>query len=208
MTDFKTEFDRYYEKALSVLEHSGSTDEVYTYITGIADEDYRDSTFTKVASFLAEQRDLKNAIRFCDAIQGAVERADALIDIGRLLVKHNSLDSAKELFRKAVEAAGKVRNHTYDAAAILLQAADELERLGQRGEALDLLHRAVELAKPTPQNFEAGKILRGCARVLARWNRLDEAAEVARAIELPQLRQTASEEIRGGGKWPVNPGVN
>ena len=206
MPDFETEFDRYYANALDVLRRSGSIDEAYAYIRSITDDDYRNSTFSKVASFLGERGELAEALRFCISIVKPLERTDALFDLSRVLVKQHSYDAAKGIFRKTVAAAEAIEGYTCDTAAILLQVAEELEQMGEQTEALDLLHRAIELAKPRPQDFGAGKTLRGCARALAKWNRLAEAVEVAEEIELPQLRATALEEIHGRGNWPVRPG--
>ncbi len=93
---------------------------------------------------------------------------------------------------------------------MFLQVADQLERLGSKDEALTLVYRALELAKPIPQDFEASKTLRGCARILARWDRLSEAIRAAEAIDSrwSALRETTLEEVQGRGQWPVHPGSN
>lgn len=203
--NFENEFDRYYKKALEVIRRGGSTADVYKHIDSISDDDYRNSTFGKMASFLVYRGELDEALRFCNAIQRPLVRADALFEVARVLVNNHFPDKARLVFRKVIETASAIKDYTYDTAAIFVQVADELERLGEKSEALDLVHRAINLAKPKPQPFEAGKALRGCARILAQWNRLPEAIEVAKTIELPELRETALEEIHGGGQWPVHP---
>jgi tetratricopeptide (TPR) repeat protein len=209
MPDFETEFDRYYAKALGLLQRSGSTAEVYEYICAIDDDDYRARTFDRLAQFLAGQGNLAEALRYCAAIGRPLEHADALFEVGRVLRRKNDFNEAKRVFERAVETVGAVERGE-DKAAVLLQVADQLERLEHKDEALTLVYRAVELAKPIPQNFEASKTLRGCARILARWNRLSEAIRVAESIDSrwSALRETALEEVQGRGQWPVQPGVN
>ena len=209
MPDFETEFDKYYTKALDLLRRNGSTAEVYEYIRSIDDDDYRARTFDRLAQFLAEQGNLAEALRYCAAIGRPLEHADALFEVGRVLRRKHSFEEAKRIFERAVETAGAVERGE-DKAVVFLQVADQLERLEHKDEALTLVYRAVELAKPIPQNFEASKTLRGCARILARWNRWSEAIRVAEAIESrwPALRQTTLEEVQGRGQWPVHPGAH
>jgi hypothetical protein len=149
---------------------------------------------------------LSDALRFCAAITDPLERADSLFRAGVELKKHDKIDSAKGFFLKTIESAEAI-GRPDDRAMILLQVAEEIGRLGERDSALEVLHQAIKFAKPGPQPFEAGKTLRGCARLLARWNRLSEAIEVAETIELAHLRATTLEEIYGRGQWPVIPEV-
>jgi tetratricopeptide (TPR) repeat protein len=209
MPDFETEFDKYYAKAVDLLERRGSTAEVYEYIRTIDDEDYRAGTFDKLAQFLAGQGNLAEALRYCAAIGRPLEHADALFEVGRVLRRNRDFAAAKNVFDQTVGAVAAVECD-YDKAAVLLQVANQLERLGHKDEALTLVYRAVELAKPVPQNHQASKTLRGCARTLTMWNRLSEAVAVAELIDSrwSALRETTLEEIRGRGKWPVHPGPN
>lgn len=209
MTDFETEYDRYYARALDLLQRSGSTAEVYEYIRSIQDADYRDRTFDRLGQHLAAQGNLADALRFCAAIVHPLAHVDALFEVGRVLRRKRDFDAAESVLDRAVEVAGVIER-AYDRAAVFLQVADQLERLGARERALALVYRAVELAKPIPQNFEASKTLRGCARVLVRWNRLSEAMKVAEAIDdqWSALRQTTLEEVQGRGQWPIHPGAN
>lgn len=208
MPDFETEYDRYYARAIDLLQRGG-TAEVYEYIRTINDEDYRDRTLDKLGQYLAAEGNLGDALRFCAAIVHPVAHVDALFEVGRVLRRKRDFEAAKNVFDQAVVTAGAIER-AYDRAAVFLQVADQLERLGAREQALALVYRAVELAKPIPQNFEASKTLRGCARVLARWDRLSEAMKVAEAIDdqWSALRQTTLEEVQGRGQWPIHPGVD
>lgn len=203
MAGFETEYDKYYAKALKVFTRHRSTEELYTYIHTIGDDDYRNSTFSKMASFLAQIGELGEAVRFSASISRPLERADAFLDLAHVLAENHSLDEARNILRRAAESAEAIERCASDTAAILLQVAEELKQFGNRPEALSFLYRAIELAKPKPQEFEAAKILRACARVLAKWNLLTEAIEVAQVIESPQLRTAALDEIHGRGQWPV-----
>ncbi|HEY6248719.1 MAG TPA: hypothetical protein VI685_02095 [Candidatus Angelobacter sp.] len=205
MSDYRTEFDNYYEKAMDLLQSNGST-QAYEYINAIEDNDYRDGTFDRMAQFLAARGDLAEALRYSAAIRGTIQHADTLFEVGRALIKNGSSDEAKDIFRQAVEGAQTIEC-PYERAAVLAQISDTLFTLGSKNEALSLLRLAVELAKPLPQDFEAGKTLRGCARILASWNRLQEAIDVASTIDdhWSGLRKAALEEIHGGGQWPVHP---
>jgi len=205
MPDFETEFDKYYAEALKVFNHHESIEELYTYIHTISDDDYRNSTFSKVASFLAQRGELDVALRFCVSIHRPLERADAFLDLAHVLAENHSLDAARNILRMAAESAEAIERCASDTAVILIQVADELEQFGNKTEALSFLHRAIELAKPKPQDLEKAKILRACARILAKWNLLPEAVEVAQIIESPQLRTAALDEIHGQGPWPVQP---
>jgi tetratricopeptide (TPR) repeat protein len=161
-----------------------------------------------MARYFAAEGQLEVSLRFCRAIRHPLEHADSLFEVGRVLRRNRDFAAAKNVFDQAVETA-ETLEHNDDKAVVLLQVAGQFERLGQKDEALSLVYRAVELAKPTPQNFEASKTLRGCARILAMWNRLSEAMVVAEAIDSrwPELRHIALEEVQGRGQWPVQPGV-
>jgi tetratricopeptide (TPR) repeat protein len=208
MTEFETKYAMFYRAALDILSQTGSVDDVYRYIDSLEgnDGDYRDVTFGKLALVLASQHKADDVLRFCSAISDPLERADSMFRVARKMRDEGLSDSAREFLNRAVESAEKVERQ-YETAMVFLQVADSLERWGEREEASQLLRRAVGLAEIRPQAFEAGKTLRGCARLLASWNRVLEAIEVAQAIELPGLRATTLEEIQGRGQWPVHPGV-
>jgi tetratricopeptide (TPR) repeat protein len=209
MPDFQTEFDRYYAKALDLLQRNGSTAEVYEYISTIGDNDYRSRTFDRLAQFLAREGSVAEALRFCGAILQPSTHSYALFEVGRVLRRNQDFIAAKSVFDQTVETAETIEC-AYDRAVVFLQVADQLERLGSKEKALTLVYRALDLAKPIPQDFEASKTLRGCARILARWNRLSEAIRAAEAIDSQwsALRQTTLEEVQGRGQWPVQPGAN
>ena len=209
MGDYQNEYELFYNEAINLLDKGGSIANVYEYVDSLPGEDdrYRDHTFMKIARLFASKVRVEDALYFCRAIHDKIDHADALFDVGRELTKHNALDSAKDVLRQAIEAAGAIEPGAWEMPAIFLRVSVELWNLDEQQEALGLLHRAIELAKQPPQPFEAGKTLRGCARLLASWNRLPEAIEVAQAIESPELRAIALEEIQGRGKWPVYPGV-
>ena len=90
---------------------------------------------------------------------------------------------------------GKLQPSAWEKPAIFLQVSDELWSLGERDEANQLLHRAIELAKQPPQPFEASKTLAGCVRLLVRWGRSAEAMAVAESIASPEQRKTVLREI-------------
>jgi len=203
MTDYRTPYDTYYEEALGLLKGGGSADEVLQYINAIDDEDYRDGTLGKMARFFAAQGQVEEAQRFCSALHNPLEHADALFEVGRELRKRNSLNLAKGVFKQTVEAAGRLEPSAWETPAIFLQVSDEMWNLDEKQAALELLRRAIGLAKQPPQPFEASKTLAGCARVLARWGNASEAIEVAEAIESPGQRKTVLGELQkpsaGGG---------
>lgn len=208
MAGFETEYDQCYKRALNLLQQGGSTTEVYEHIRTINDGDYRDRTFEKLGRHLVEQGNLVDALRFCAAIVQPLARADALFEVGRVLRRKGDLDAAKNVFDQTIETAGAIKRD-YDRAAVFVQVAYQLERLGAKEEALTIVYRALELVKSIPQNFEASKTLRGCARILAKWNRLQEAIEAAEAIDRQwsALRETTLEEVQGRGRWAVQPGA-
>jgi len=193
MTDYRTPYDAYYEEALGVLQGGGSADQVLQYINAIGDEDYRDGTLGKMARFFAAQGQVEEAQRFCSALHNPLEHADALFEVGRELRKRNSLNLAKGVFKQTVEAAGRLEPSAWETPAIFLQVSDEMWNLGEKQAALELLRRAIGLAKQPPQPL---KTLAGCARVLARWGNTSEAIEVAQAIESPEQRRTVLRELQ------------
>lgn len=193
MTDYRTPYDAYYEEALGVLKGGGSADQVLQYINAIDDEDYRDGTLGKMARFFAAQGQVEEAQRFCSALHNPLEHADALFEVGRELRKRNSLNLAKGVFKQTVEAAGRLEPSAWETPAIFLQVSDEMWNLGEKQAALELLRRAIGLAKQPPQPL---KTLAGCARVLARWGNTSEAIEVAQAIESPEQRRTVLRELQ------------
>lgn len=198
MTDYRTTYDTYYKEAISLLKSSGSPDQVLQYADSIEDEDYRDGTLGKVARFLAAQGQLEESLRFCRAIRHPLECADMLFEVAREMRKNNALDSAKSVFKQAVEAAEKLEPNAWEKPAIFLQVSDELWNLGEKAEARELLERAIGLAKQRPQPFEASKTLAGCVRLLFRWGSSQEAIEVAQAIESPEQRRTVLNEVQKG----------
>src|SRR5690348_6207277 len=204
MSRFESEFDKYFTKAVELLEHS-SAEAVHDHISQIPDEDYRNSTFRRVASTLAERNRFMEAYRFCVAIPRPLERADAFLEVGRILRVKGNTDAAKQAYSQAVAAAEAIERDPAEAAAVLLQIASDFKEMHERDQAVKLLRRAIELTSKRPQAFEAGKTLRGCARLLAKLNLTSEAAKVAELIESPQLRSTTVEEIHGRGEWPVTP---
>jgi hypothetical protein len=207
MTDFETQYDRYYNAVLDLFSRTGSVRDVFLYIDSIQgnEGDYRDHTLGRFATFLASKNNASDAERFCSAISDPLERADALFTVAGELRRQGLIEPAKEFLNKSIDSAEAVGS--YETAMVFLQIAGVLERLEEERQASELLHRAIQLAKPEPQDFEAGKTLRGCARLLASWNRVPEAIEIANIIQLPELRATALEEVQGRGQWPVFPGV-
>jgi tetratricopeptide (TPR) repeat protein len=199
MADFITPYERYYEEALRLLKSGRSMNDILKYINAIEDENYRDGTLGKMAGFLATHGKVEEAQQFCSAVRNPLEHADALFDVGRELRKNDRLESAKDVFRQAIEAAEKLRPDAWETPTIFLQIADELWNLGEQNEAIELLRRAVELGKRSPQHFESSKTLAGCARVLSRWGYKSEALDVAKTIESPEQRNAVLEEL---GKPP------
>jgi tetratricopeptide (TPR) repeat protein len=198
MGDYQTKYDLFYKEAINLLDKGGSVANVYEYIDSLQEEDYRDHVLMKMAKFFASQGRLEDALHFCSAIHEELEHADALFEVGRELRKNNSLDSAKDVFRQTVEAAERFKPSAWEMPAIFLQVSDELWNLNEKQRAMELLRRAIELAKQPPQPFEASKTLAGCARVLARWGNTSEAMEVAQAIASPEQRRTVLDELQKG----------
>jgi tetratricopeptide (TPR) repeat protein len=196
MGDYQTKYDLFYKEAIDLLDKGGSVANVYEYIDSLQEEDYRDHVLMKMAKLFASQGRLEDALHFCSAIHEELEHADAMFEVGRELRKNNSLGSAKDVFRQTVEAAGKLKPSAWEMPAIFLQVSDELWNLGEKQEAGDLLRRAIELAKQSPQPFEASKTLAGCARVLSRWGNPQQAIEVAQAIESAEQRKTVLGELQ------------
>jgi tetratricopeptide (TPR) repeat protein len=195
MTDYETQYAKYYAAALDRLQAGASLDEILQSISSIGDEDYRDGTLAKVARFFAANGRLQDAIQFCQAIHDPLEQADALFAMGRELRKGGYVEPARDIFRQTIEAAKRLKPGHSEMPAIFLQVSDELWSLGQIEEARDLLRRTVELTKPHPQHFENAKTLAGCARLLSRWGSQSEAMEVARAIESKEQRNRVLTEL-------------
>jgi len=198
--DYRTQFDEWYEKALNILQTSGSAGQTFKYINAIGDEDYRNATFEKVARLFAAQGRAEDALQFSRAIDNPVDLADSLFEVGRELRKNKSLDSAKDVFRQAINAAATIKPGAWEIAAIFLQVTEELWNLDEKTDAIELLRRAIDLAKQPPQDFEASKTLAGCARLLSSWDHREEAVEVAECVESPEQRNLVLEELgRPGG---------
>jgi tetratricopeptide (TPR) repeat protein len=198
MTDYPTPYDAHFEAALGLLKAGRSADEVFRHVDVIGDENYRDGTLGKMGRFFAAQGQLEESLRFCRAIRDPLEYADMLFEVGRELRKSGFLDSAKGVFKQAIEAAERLKLGAWEMPAIFLQVSDELWNLGEKNEASELLQRAIELAKQPPQPFEASKTLAGCARMLSRWGNPQRAIEVAQAIESPEQRRTVLDELQKG----------
>lgn len=209
MSEIETQYDLYYKNCLSLFSQTGSVEELFQAADSIQgnDGDYRDVTLGKLARFFAARQQTTEALRFCSAIGDPLERADSMLRAASILREQGKLDSAKRFLSDAAESA-EASPHACETAAVFLQIADLLERSEEPTQASEILHRAIEMTQPAPQAFEAAKTLRGCARLLASWNRVSEAIETANAIEIRGLRETTLEEIQGRGKWPVVPGVH
>jgi tetratricopeptide (TPR) repeat protein len=204
MTNFETEFDRHYNDAVGLLERTGSPKDVHSFILSIADPEYRNSTLSKVAKLLAERRQVDDALQYCQSVDTPLQSAHALLDVWTVLEKLRHPDLSRQLLPKIAEVAELV-NPPYERANVLLEMTSPLERSGQKEQALSLLRRAVRLAQPEPQDFEASKTLRACARTLAFWDLLPEAIEVAGAIDSrwSGLREETLDEVQGRGRWAI-----
>ena len=206
MNSYRTKYDAFYEEALGVLTKSGSVESVYQFIDSLQGEDYRDHTLMRVAQFFATRGELATALQFCMKIEDSVERAHALLQIGATLKGGLDMQAAKNVFDLTLEAVEAIKC-SYEKASALLLVATQLQSLNCEDEALRILRVAIKLSNPLPQEFEAAKNLRGCARLLASWNFQPEATAVAESIDSrwSELRNTALEEVRGRGRWPVRP---
>ena len=207
MTDHENKFAAYFKQALETFATTGDSDQVLTFATSLQgnDGDYRDSVLSEFAKLLAARAELDDAMRYCLAIPDLLERSDAMFGVAAQLVTCKNPDGAKRFLFAAIESGEAAESS--ESATVLLQISGLLQHLGEMKDALNILNRAAMLASKKPQSFEAGETLRGCARLLASWDRLSEAVGVANTIESPGLKQTALEEIHGRGKWPVYPGV-
>jgi hypothetical protein len=208
MNKFETKYDLYYKNCISLFAQTGSVEDLFRTADAITgnDGDYRDVTLGKLARFFAERQQVAEASRFCSAIGDPLERADSMLGVAGILHKQGESDSVKRFLSDAAKTA-EAAPHAYETAAVFLHVADLLEKSGELAQASDILGRAIELVRPASQAFEPAKTLRGCARLLASWNRVPDAIAVAEAIEIPELRTTTLEEIQGRGKWPITPGV-
>lgn len=206
MNSHRTKYDTFYEEALAELTKSGSVEGVYRFIDSLQGEDYRDHTLMRVAQFFAARGELATALQFCMKIKDSVERAQALLEVGAMLKGSLDMEAAKNVFDVALEAVEAIERD-YDKASALLLVATQLQGLNCKDEALKILRSAIKLSSTLPQEFEAAKTVRGCARLLASWNLQSEAIAVAKSIDSrwSELRDTAMEEVRGGGRWPVRP---
>ena len=206
MAEYRTKYDEYYQSALELFTRTGSVDNVFDYVDSLIENEgaYRDVTLGKVAVVLASKHQIDDALRFCLAILDSVERADSLLKVSRTLKAQGLREAAREFLGRVVREAATAE-HFEDTAMVYLQTADAYANCDSQPEAMRLLRRAIDLVKPSPQSFEGGKTLRGCARLLARWGYVSEAVNVAQLIELPKLRASAIEEVQGKGRWPVHP---
>ena len=162
MTDYRTPYDTHYEAALGLLKAGRSVDEVLQHVDAIGDEDYRDGTLGKMARFFAAQGQMEESLRFCRAIRDPLEYADMLFEVGRELRKNSSLDSAKGVFRQAIEAAGRLKPGAWETPATFLQVSDETvepRRKGRGARTLASCDRASEAAPSTLRGLEdAGRL--------------------------------------------------
>ena len=204
MTNFETEFDRHYTDAVRLLERTGSAKDVHTFILSIVDPDYRNSTLSKVAKLLAERHELNDALQYCHSIDSPLQAAHALLDVGIAFEKQGYPDLLRQVLPNIAKSAERV-NPPYERANVLLGMASLLEGLSDKEQALSLVRRAAQLAEPKPQDFEASKTVRACARTLALWDLLPEAIEVANAIDTrwSGLREETLNEVQGRGQWAI-----
>ncbi len=199
MSNYRTQYEIYYSEALARLNSGQSPDEIFAFASGIDDVDYREGTLAKLALHFASKGQVEQAMIFSRAIENPLEYADALFDIGRELGRANSPSLAKKVLRLTIEAAEKLDPDAWEIPAILLQVSDELWSLGEKEDAVNLLHVSIEKAKRHPQQFEASKTLAGCVRLLSRWGYSSEALKVAEAIGSAEQRNRVLEEIQGLG---------
>jgi tetratricopeptide (TPR) repeat protein len=190
----RTRYDHYYEQALKVLLDQGSSGQVLQYVESIGDSEYRDATLHKIALHLVNEGRIKAAFRLSHDINDPLTRADAFFDMGSLLAKRSAVPEAKGAFDEAVNSANAIEKSTWECPTVLLQVSEELHKIGEKDQALQLLHRAIELAKDA-SDFDSAKVVGGCAVMLALWNYPDEAAAVAETISQPDLRALTRERL-------------
>lgn len=195
MTNHETLYAKHYADALARLKSGASPNELLAYVERIGDEDYRDGTIAKLARLFATKGQAQEAVRFCEAIRDPLEHADALFSVAAEIRKTGSIESAKLILYRVIQAAEKLKQDAWERPAIFLQISDELWMLGEKDQALHLLDRAIELAKRPPEHFENSKTLAGCARVLFRWGKRAEALAVATGIESKEQRTIVLKEL-------------
>lgn len=191
----KNPFEHHYHQALEILRKSQSCDQVRHYAATIGDPEYRDTTLQRIGLHLASEGQINEAFQLSNDIILALTRADAFFEIGRLLAQQGAEQKAKDAFGKAVESANAIENSTWECPSVLLQVSDELHKLGEEGQALQLLRRAIVLAKQGG-DFDSAKVIGGGAVLLAHWNHPDEAAAAAESIWQPDLRARTLERLR------------
>ena len=170
------------------------TDQVLQYVESIGDPEYRDATLRKLALHLVNHGQINDALRLSHDINDPLTRADAFFDIGSLLAKRNAVQEAKAAFDEAVKSAGAIEKSTWECPTVFLQVSEELHKIGEKDQALELLHTAIELAKGAG-DFDSAKVVGGGAVLLARWNYPGEAAAVAESIWQPDLRARTRERL-------------
>jgi tetratricopeptide (TPR) repeat protein len=188
-------FEYHYGQALEILRKSRSSDHVRQYADSIGDPEYRDTTLQKIGLHLAGEGEFNEAFQLLNAIDLPLTRADAFFEIGRILAQQGATQGAKDAFAKAVESANAIENSTWECPAVLLQVGEELHKLGEESEGLQLLRNAVELAKQGG-DFDSAKVIGGGAVLLADWSHPDEAAAAAESIWQPDLRARTLERLR------------
>ena len=200
MPEPETQFDKCYSECAALLRRTGSADETFGAAMAIIDDDYRNNTLARLALLLVDSGQVGQALRFCSAISRSLDRALAFADLGRALLKRGASVDARDALSRAEEASREIEQPD-DASLAYLQICESLARAGQGDHALTLLRRAAQLAQSSPQHFEAAKTLRGCARLLASWNRVAEAITLAKTIsdQWSELRETSLREIQANG---------
>ena len=188
-------FEYHYGQALEILRKSQSSDQVRQYAESIGDPEYRDTTLQRIGLHLAGKGQVNEAFQLSNYIVLPLTRADAFFEMGRLLAQQGAVQKAKDALGKAVESANAIENSTWECPAVLLQVGEELHKLGEKSEGLQLLRKAVELAKQGG-DFDSAKVIGGGAVLLARWNHREEAVAAADSIWQPDLRARTHERVR------------
>jgi hypothetical protein len=194
----RTDYDKYKQEAFAIFSKAKSIADVRTFIDNISDLEYRDHTFLSVATHLAEQGYLREALTFCDAIVRPLERADAFSDVAR---KARNLDppAAKDIFERAIEAVSVVGVDPWEKTDVYLEVSNELRQVGYQNEAMALVEKIVDICS-RHDPIAASRTLAGCARTLRRWGNSDRAHEVAQMVEPVALRALVIEELRESGQ--------
>jgi len=182
-------------EALDVFEDTGSIDEAFQYIERIDDWRDRESTFKKMAKYLARHGDLDQARRFSDAIHEETGRIQCLQEIARDLRRKGRGEAGERFLEDAYQRALKFNPDDSDTAFIFFSLSIELYDFGRVTDALVFMRRAIRLESQNPDKILSHKLLWGCSIQLAKWGFRQEARTVAESIQEESFRKIALDRL-------------